>query len=110
MMNDSTKNKPAQKNKNFKKIGSVSKELNIHEQTIREYDKRGLVNPTRSPKNIRYFSQKDILRLTIITILTSELHLSLAGVKLVLSLTKKVKMNDDELIDFVKDHIADFVD
>jgi len=89
-------------------IGEVAKELKVHEQTIREYERKHLIKPARTEMNIRYFTQKDLNRLILIITLTNELHLNLAGVKLILALTKKLKMNDDELLDFIEDHINEF--
>jgi len=84
-------------------ISIVSKQLSLHEQTIREYEKQHLIKPIRK-NGRRYFSPEDIARISLISTLTQEMGLNLAGVLLVLQLAKYLKMSDDELFDFVVDH------
>ncbi len=93
---------------NLLKIGDVSKKLGIHDQTIRMYEAKELVKPKRSPNNTRLFSRIDIIKITIIITLTQELGMNLSGVKMVFSLAKRLHMSDDELLDFIYDHINDF--
>ena len=97
-------------NKKKKYIGEIARELKIHEQTIREYERRGLISPKRTPKNMRYFSDDDIHRLMIIITLTSELRINISGVRLIFSLAEKASINDDELIDYIHDHINEYLD
>jgi MerR family transcriptional regulator, heat shock protein HspR len=89
-------------------IGQVAKWLGIHDQTIRYYERRGLIKPNRDKNNIRHFSRNDVTRLTIIITLTIELGMNLSGVKIVLELARKLKMNHDELLDFILDHKSEF--
>ena len=93
-----------------KYIGEIARELKIHEQTIREYERRGLINPKRTPRNVRYFSQDDTDRLMIIITLTNELHINISGVKLIFALAKRMEINDDELLDYIHDHINEYID
>src|SRR4051794_32581293 len=66
---------------------SVAAELaGMHPQTLRIYESRGLVQPRRSPKNTRLYSQEDVDRLRRIQELTSELGMNLAGVEKVFEL------------------------
>jgi MerR family transcriptional regulator/heat shock protein HspR len=66
---------------------SVAAELaGMHPQTLRVYEARGLIKPSRSPKRTRLYSQEDVERLRRIQELTSELGLNLAGVERVLEL------------------------
>jgi MerR family transcriptional regulator/heat shock protein HspR len=68
---------------------SVAAELaGMHPQTLRVYEARGLITPSRSPKRTRLYSQEDVEQLRRIGELTSELGLSLAGVERVLELEK----------------------
>ena len=61
---------------------SVAAELaDMHPQTLRTYEARGLIAPQRSPKNTRLYSQRDVERLRRIQQLTSEQGLNLAGVE-----------------------------
>jgi len=85
-------------------IGQVAKKLGIHEQTIRNYERKGLIRPQRTEKQTRYFTKEDMTGIIVIITLTQELGLNLAGVKTVLNLARRFNMSNDELIDFVEDH------
>jgi MerR family transcriptional regulator/heat shock protein HspR len=70
---------------------SVAAELaEMHPQTLRMYEARGLITPKRSPKNTRLYSQADVERLRRIQRLTSEEGLNLAGVETVLEMEQTV--------------------
>jgi len=71
---------------------SVAAELAaMHPQTLRMYEQRGLIEPKRSPKGTRLYSQADVERLRRIQEMTSELGLNLAGVERVLELETKLE-------------------
>jgi MerR family transcriptional regulator/heat shock protein HspR len=71
---------------------SVAAELaDMHPQTLRMYEARGLVEPKRSPKGTRLYSQQDVERLRRIHEMTAELGLNLAGVQRVLDLESEVQ-------------------
>ncbi len=67
-------------------ISVASRMLQIHSQTLRYYEREGLLEPARSRGNIRLYSQRDIERLRRIKTLTEDLGLNLAGVQVVLRL------------------------
>jgi MerR family transcriptional regulator/heat shock protein HspR len=70
---------------------SVAAELaQMHPQTLRMYEQRGLIEPKRSPKGTRLYSQEDVERLRRIQEMTSQLGLNLAGVERVLELEAQV--------------------
>jgi MerR family transcriptional regulator/heat shock protein HspR len=70
---------------------SVAAELaGMHPQTLRIYESRGLIQPKRSPKNTRLYSQEDVDRLRRIQELTSELGMNLAGVEKVFELEGEI--------------------
>jgi MerR family transcriptional regulator, heat shock protein HspR len=70
---------------------SVAAELaNMHPQTLRTYEARGLIEPQRSPKGTRLYSQEDVERLRRIQEMTADLGLNLAGVERVLDLEAEV--------------------
>ena len=70
---------------------SVAAELaEMHPQTLRMYEARGLITPKRSPKNTRLYSQADVERLRRIQQMTSEEGLNLAGVETVLEMEATV--------------------
>jgi MerR family transcriptional regulator/heat shock protein HspR len=71
---------------------SVAAELaGMHPQTLRIYEARGLINPSRSPKNTRLYSQDDVERLRRIQELTSELGMNLAGVEKVFEMEQELQ-------------------
>lgn len=72
-------------------ISAVAKMFSVHQQTIRMYEKEGLINPKRSEGNTRMFSEEDINRLEEIIHLTHQLGINLAGVEMILKLQKKIK-------------------
>ena len=76
---------------------SVAAELaEMHPQTLRMYEARGLIAPQRSPKNTRLYSQRDVERLRRIQQMTSE-GLNLAGVEAVLALEERLERTRSEL-------------
>jgi MerR family transcriptional regulator/heat shock protein HspR len=71
---------------------SVAAQLaNMHPQTLRMYEARGLIEPKRSPKGTRLYSQEDVERLRRIQGMTAELGLNLAGVESVLRLEQEIE-------------------
>ncbi len=77
---------------------SVAAELaDMHPQTLRVYEARGLIRPKRSPKNTRLYSQRDVERLRRIQQMTSEQGLNLAGVETVLEMEERVERMKAEL-------------
>src|SRR3982751_5975855 len=71
---------------------SVAAELaGMHPQTLRIYESRGLIEPKRSPKNTRLYSQEDVDRLRRIQELTTELGMNLAGVEKVFELEQEIE-------------------
>jgi MerR family transcriptional regulator/heat shock protein HspR len=77
---------------------SIAAELaEMHPQTLRMYEARGLIAPKRSPKNTRLYSQRDVELLRRIQRMTSEEGLNLAGVETVLALEERVEKMRSEL-------------
>ena len=77
---------------------SVAAELaEMHPQTLRMYEARGLIEPKRSPKGTRLYSQKDVERLRRIQEMTNELGLNLAGVERVLELESKLERTQSKV-------------
>jgi MerR family transcriptional regulator, heat shock protein HspR len=71
---------------------SVAAELaEMHPQTLRMYEARGLITPKRSPKNTRLYSQADVERLRRIQQMTNDEGLNLAGVETVLELERRLE-------------------
>jgi len=72
-------------------IAAAAERAEMHPQTLRIYDARGLIEPRRSPKGTRPHSQKDVELLRRIQEMTNELGLNLAGVERVLELEAKLQ-------------------
>lgn len=98
------------KNKGFFSISAVAKMFSVHQQTIRLYEKEGLISPKRSSGNTRLFSEEDIDRLEEIIYLTHQLGINLAGVQMIIKLKKKIgKMQKDmnKLFDQAQQQLED---
>lgn len=80
-----------QRKKAFFSISAVAQMFSVHQQTIRLYEKEGLISPKRSEGNTRLFSEEDVNRLEEIIHLTHNLGINLAGVEMILKLKKQIK-------------------
>jgi MerR family transcriptional regulator/heat shock protein HspR len=77
---------------------SVAAQLaNMHPQTLRMYEARGLIEPQRSPKGTRLYSQEDVEKLRRIQEMTADLGLNLAGVERVLDLEREIEQMNDRM-------------
>lgn len=83
--------------KGFYSISVVAKMFSVHQQTVRMYEKEGLISPKRSDGNTRLFSEEDVDRLEEIIYLTHKMGVNLAGVDMILKLQKKIKKLQDDL-------------
>ena len=83
--------KKMKRKKGFYSISAVAKMFSVHQQTIRLYEKEGLISPKRSEGNTRLFSEADVDRLEEIIYLTHQLGVNLAGVEMILKLEKKIE-------------------
>lgn len=94
--------KPEQK---FVMISVVAERYGIHPQTLRLYEREGLIKPTRSAGNTRLYDEEAIRRLEIILTLTRELGVNLAGVEVILNMKEqmdKMQVEIERLLDHVK--------
>jgi len=71
--------------------------FSVHQQTVRLYEKQGLITPKRSTGNTRLFSEEDIDRLEEVIYLTHEMGINLAGVEMILRLKKQIKKMQGEM-------------
>jgi len=78
-------------------ISIVAKILDIHPQTLRQYERENLITPSRSGGRIRLYSQRDIDRIKLILRLTRELGVNLAGVDIILRLKENVDSMEREI-------------
>jgi len=83
--------KTMKRKKGFFSISAVAKMFEIHQQTIRLYEREGLSAPKRSDGNTRLFSEEDVNKLEEVIYLTHKLGINLAGVQMVLKLQKQIK-------------------
>jgi MerR family transcriptional regulator, heat shock protein HspR len=90
-------------------ISSVAESYQIHPQTLRLYERLGLLQPSRSDGNTRLYTEDDLQRLEVILTLTRELGVNLAGVEVILNMREKMeKMQQqvEEIIAFVHDEVS----
>ncbi len=80
-------------------ISVVAKALDIHPQTLRQYEREGLVCPSRTGGKMRLYSQKDIDRINMILRLTRELGVNLAGVDIILQFKEQMDTFESEIED-----------
>ena len=85
------------KKKAYFSISVTAEMFRVHQQTIRLYEKEGLINPKRSEGNTRLFSEEDVQRLEEIVYLTHQLGINLAGVDMILKLKKQIKKMQKEI-------------
>lgn len=78
-------------------ISAVAEMFSVHQQTIRLYEKEGLISPKRSDGNTRLFSEDDVNRLEEVIHLTHDLGINLAGVEMILKLQKQIKKLQKEV-------------
>jgi MerR family transcriptional regulator/heat shock protein HspR len=78
-------------------ISVVATMLEIHPQTLRQYEREGLVEPSRTQGRMRLYSQKDIDRMKMILRLTRQMGVNLAGVDIVLQLKEQIDTMQNEI-------------
>lgn len=71
-------------------ISVVAKMLSVHPQTLRQYEKEGLIEPSRTQGKMRLYSQSDLERIQSIISLTRDLGVNLAGVDIILRLKEQI--------------------
>jgi MerR family transcriptional regulator/heat shock protein HspR len=85
----------------FYMISVVAKSYGIHPQTLRLYEREGLLKPSRTEGNTRLYSEEDLRRLEVILNLTRELGVNLAGVEIVLNMRARMERMQEEVSEFV---------
>ena len=90
-------------------ISVVADRYGIHPQTLRLYEREGLLQPSRTEGNTRLYSQEDLERLETILSLTRDLGVNLAGVEIILNMREKMdrmQREVDEFMNYVKHELA----
>jgi MerR family transcriptional regulator/heat shock protein HspR len=91
-------------------ISIISERYNIHPQTLRLYEREGLIKPARTQGNTRLYGEDEIRKLEMILTLTRDLGVNLAGVEVVLRLARMMSdadMQFDRLLDFIRQTMLD---
>ena len=105
--------KRAERGKAYYMISAVSQKYNIHPQTLRLYEREGLLKPSRTEGNTRLYSEEDLERLETILALTRDLGVNLAGVEIILNMRRKIEDMQhevNEFMDYVKRELARGID
>ena len=79
----------------------VAKTYGIHPQTLRLYEREGLIKPSRTEGNTRLYSEDDLKRLEVVLNLTRDLGVNLAGVEIILNMREKMERMQGEMNEFV---------
>src|SRR6478736_353007 len=82
-------------------ISAIAEQYEIHPQTLRLYEREGLLKPSRSEGNTRLYTTEDIERLEVILHLTRDLGVNLAGVEIILNMREKMGEMQMQIQEFV---------
>lgn len=91
-------------------ISAVAERYDIHPQTLRLYEREGLITPVRSKGNTRLYDEESLTRLETILTLTREMGVNLAGVEVILNMKEQMdemQKELDRLLGFVKQEMTD---
>ncbi len=83
-------------------ISSVAEQYGVHPQTLRLYEREGLLKPSRSDGNTRLYTDEDLERLEVILHLTRDLGVNLAGVEIILNMRAKMSAMQGQIEEFVQ--------
>lgn len=92
-------------------ISAVADEYDIHPQTLRLYEREGLLKPSRSEGNTRLYTDTDLERLEVILSLTRDLGVNLAGVEIILNMREKMDAMQREFerfFNYLQTHAEEF--
>jgi MerR family transcriptional regulator/heat shock protein HspR len=92
---------PLEKGGKHYMISVVAKSYGIHPQTLRLYEREGLLKPSRTEGNTRLYSEEDLRQLEFILSLTRDLGVNLAGVEVILNMRRKMEQMQAEMSEFV---------
>lgn len=92
---------PRKRDRGAYMISVVSEQFEIHPQTLRLYEREGLLKPSRTEGNTRLYTDKDLERLDVILKLTRDLGVNLAGVEIILNMREKMDAMQQQMHEFV---------
>ena len=87
--------------KSYFMISAVAQKYHIHAQTLRLYEREGLLKPSRTEGNTRLYSEEDLTQLETILSLTRDLGVNLAGVEIILNMRGKIEQMQHEVNEFM---------
>lgn len=91
--------------KSYYHISRVSQMFNLHPQTLRLYEREGLLKPSRSQGNTRLYTDEDLKQLELILNLIRDLGVNLAGVEVIINMRQKMQRMESEvqeLLEYIK--------
>ena len=83
-------------------ISAVAEQYQIHPQTLRLYEREGLLKPSRSEGNTRLYTEEDLQRLEVILKLTRDFGVNLAGVEIILNMREKMAAMQAQVEEFIR--------
>lgn len=89
-------------------ISAVAQRFDIHPQTLRLYEREGLLIPTRTKGNTRVYTDRDLEKLEFILVLTREMGVNLAGIEIILNMRKKMEIMQDQFSRFIDELKKEF--
>ena len=92
-------------------ISAVADQFNLHPQTLRLYEREGLLKPSRSEGNTRLYTDTDLERLELILSLTRDLGVNLAGVEIIMNMREKMDAMQHEFerfFQYLQSHADEF--
>lgn len=90
-------------------ISAVAEMYNLHPQTLRLYEREGLLSPSRSEGNTRLYTEEDLERLEVILSLTRDLGVNLAGIEIILNMRARMREMEREvqaLVEYMQSELA----
>ncbi len=99
--------------KAFFMISAVAERYKIHPQTLRLYEREGLLKPSRTEGNTRLYAEEDLEQLETILALTRDLGVNLAGVEIIMNMRRKMErmqLEVNEFMEYVKKELARGID
>lgn len=96
------------KKKGYYSIGVVSEMLDVHPQTLRLYEREGLISPKRTGGNTRLYSDDDVRKVEMIQRLTQDLGVNLAGVEIIMRMREKMEEMQTQMDELLKSFLERF--
>ena len=92
-------------------ISAVAELFDVHPQTLRLYEREGLLKPSRSDGNTRLYTDTDLERLEVVLSLTRDLGVNLAGVEIILNMREKMgtmQREFERFFEYLQSHASEF--